>query len=83
MSYDWFEDQGGPFVREFLDDVLAAGGGDYFDVMNIHLYPAFSTNWATQGPGLLQKMEYVRAKMLSYSVDKPVIVTEMGWFSNC
>jgi hypothetical protein len=82
MSYDWFEDQDGIFVREFLDDVLAAGGGDYFDVMNIHAYPAFSTNWASQGPGLLQKTEFVRAKMLSYGIDKPIMITEAGWFSN-
>lgn len=81
MAYDWFEDQGGPFVREFLDDVLASGGGQYFDFMNIHTYPPFASNWATQGPGLLEKVEYVRAKMLTYGVDKPMIVTETGWHS--
>lgn len=81
LAYDWFEDQGGPFAREFLDDVLAAGGGQYFDFMNFHTYPPFASNWAAQGPGLLEKLEYIRAKMQSFGVDKPIIVTETGWHS--
>ena len=82
LAYDWFEDQGGPFVRDFLDDVLAAGGGQYFDMMNFHAYPAFSTNWAVRGPGLLQKTEFIRSKLRDYGLDKPIINTEAGWHSN-
>jgi hypothetical protein len=82
LAYDWFEDQGGPFVREFLDDVLAAGGGEYFDMMNFHSYPASRKNWASQGPGLYQKLEHIRAKMMAHGVNKPIIITETGWFSN-
>ncbi len=82
LAYDWFEDQGGPFVRDFLDDVLAAGGGQYFDMMNFHAYPAFSTNWAVRGPGLLQKTEFIRDKLREYGLDKPIISTESGWHSN-
>ena len=33
------------YVRSFLPDVLAAGGGAYFDVLNFHVYPAFAPNW--------------------------------------
>ena len=87
LAYDWFQDQGGPFVREFLDDVLAAGGGNYFDIMNFHSYPAFSSNWTgqmgTNGPGLLEKANFIRNKMENeYGVFKPMINTEAGWRSN-
>lgn len=37
--------EGGPFAYNFLDDVLKAGGGQYFDVMNFHTYPSFAKNW--------------------------------------
>ena len=83
IAYDWFVDQGGGFVREFLDDVLDAGGGNYFDIMNFHSYPAFSINWSTQGAGLLEKATYIRNKLQNeYAVYKPMVVTEAGWYSN-
>jgi hypothetical protein len=87
IAYDWFQEQGGPFVRSFLDDVLQAGGGNYFDIMNFHSYPVFSTNWTGQGaeggPGLLEKANYIRSKLQNeYDLDKPMIVTEAGWHSN-
>ncbi len=83
IAYDWFEDQNGPFVRDFLDDVLAAGGGNHFDVMNFHAYPSFAFNWTTQGPGLLEKTQFVRDKLAQYGVGhKPIMITEAGWHSN-
>lgn len=83
IAYDWFEDQDGPFVRSFLDDVLAAGGGAHFDVMNFHSYPAFSHTWAQQGPGLLEKTQAVRSKLAEYGVGhKPIVITEAGWHSD-
>lgn len=83
LAYDWFEDQGGPFVREFLDNVLAAGGGDCFDVMNFHYYPAFEGVWTFYGPGLSGKVNYLRNKLAQYGFsDKPVISTEAGWHSD-
>jgi len=45
LAYDWFLEDGGPFDSQFLDDVLTAGGGDYFDIMNFHIYPYFWFNW--------------------------------------
>jgi len=84
LAYDWFEDQGGPFVREFLDRVLDAGGGDFFDVMNYHVYPYFWNNWTSpQSPGLLEKTFFIKNKLASYGYpDKPSLITEAGWHSN-
>lgn len=82
IAYDWFVDQGGQFVREFLDDVLDAGGGDYFDIMNFHSYPAFSHYWANQGPGLYEKAQHIREKLQERGLDKPLINTEAGWHSD-
>lgn len=82
LAYDWFQDQNGPFVREFLDDVLTAGGGAYFDVMNFHFYPLFGPNWTSVGAGLLEKTNFIRNKLQAYNLTKPMIVTEMGWHNN-
>lgn len=83
LALDWFEAEGGPFVESFLSDVLAAGGGNYFDVMNFHSYPAFYSRWTNNlGPGLLGKAEAVRSVLADYGLEKPVIVTEAGWMSN-
>ena len=72
----------GPFVASFLDDVLAAGGGNYFDVMNFHSYPAFHYNWTNNlGSGLLDKAEYVREILANHGWEKPLVVTEAGWTS--
>lgn len=84
MAYDWFEDQGGYFVRTFLDDLLSAGGGDYFDIINFHVYPVFWMNWTNQeSPGLLEKASFIKDKMAGYGYpDKPIIASEAGWHSN-
>lgn len=88
IAYDAFVDQGGTFVREFLDDVLAAGGGNYFDIMNFHFYPGFSPQWTGQpwpasGPGLLAKATFIRNKLENeYGVYKPMVITESGWYSD-
>lgn len=83
IAYDGFTENGGVFVRRFLDDVLAAGGGDYFDIMNFHQYPAFSTAWTNnKGPGLREKTVAIRQKLAQYGLDKPIIITETGWHNN-
>jgi len=59
IAYDWFnrdsyppETEGnfGPFYRYFSDDVMAAGGGSYFDVMNLHYFPSFAPEWERWDP---------------------------------
>lgn len=83
IAYDWFEDQGGPFVRSFVDDVLTAGGGAHFDIMNFHVYPPFGSNWTNNGgPGLYEKTQAVRQKLAEYGVNKPIVITEAGHHSN-
>ncbi len=94
LAYDNFYDKGGNFIRSFLDDVLKAGGGAYFDVMNIHAYPLFGPDWikaidptcvatnSCYGPGLLEKVAYVRNKLAGYKLTKPMMVTESGWHSD-
>lgn len=83
IAYDFFEDQNGPFTRSFLTDVLANGGGNYFDVMNFHSYPLFYTNWTTnKGPALLEKGEHIQDILADYNLTKPIVVTETGWHSN-
>jgi len=82
IAYDNFLDGfgGGLFVREFLGDVLTAGGGNCFDIANFHYYPAFEANWAPYGPGLSGKASYLRA---NYGLaGKPMAVTEAGWHSD-
>ena len=91
IAYDYFTDDGGNFVEEFLADVLKAGGGAHFDIMNVHAYPAFGHVWikkvnpslcaknACHGPGLLEKITYIRN---TYKLDRPIMVTETGWHSD-
>lgn len=86
IAYDDFSDQGGHFERLFLDNVLQAGGGSYFDIMNFHVYPFFATNWTGQDwkktPGLTEKTNAVRAKLAQFGLNKPIFITEAGWHSN-
>jgi hypothetical protein len=86
IAYDNFQEDGGPFVLAFLDDVLQAGAGAYFDIMNFHFYPSFGSNWTnfpiTWANGLREKTEAIRNKLSEYGIAKPIIITEAGWHSN-
>jgi hypothetical protein len=82
LAYDNWTSQGGPFVEEFLDEVLKNNGGDYFDVMNFHYYPTFRANWEAYGPGIIGKATYLRDKLRSYGVDKPFICSEASMWSD-
>ncbi|HXF61076.1 MAG TPA: hypothetical protein VNK95_05635 [Caldilineaceae bacterium] len=83
ISYDWFTEDGGVFIRTFLDDVLKAGGGDYFDIMNFHYYPSNRRAWTqSNSNGLVEKTAAVRAKLAEYGLDKPIAITEAGWHNN-
>ncbi|MBT7298544.1 MAG: hypothetical protein HN849_03480 [Victivallales bacterium] len=61
----------------FIEGVYAAGGGPFFDVMNVHpyRYPA------RPGPGkLFRDLERLRATMATHGDgDKPIWITEIGW----
>jgi hypothetical protein len=83
LAYDWFEEDGGPFVRAFLDDVLTAGGGHCLDALAFHYYPPFEAVWAPYGPGLSGKANYLRSKLGPYGHNShPLLVTEAGYHSN-
>ena len=84
IANDWFQDQGGQFVRHWTETVLDAGGGPYFDIMNLHAYPNFWPEHASQPPGILEKVEKFRGILADYGYDKPIVVTETGansWYN--
>ena len=82
LAYDLWESADGPFVEDFLDQVLINGGAAYFDLMNFHYYLAFRANWEPYGHDILGKLAYLREKVAGYGVDKPFACTETGWFTN-
>jgi hypothetical protein len=80
LAYEEFSGAS-PFNPEFLDDVLEAGGGDYFDLMNFHYYPLFAPRWARYGLDIAGKTEAVRIKLAQYHLTKPIVATEAGSWS--
>lgn len=68
----------GSFVPDFLDDVLDAGGGAYFDILNFHYYPVFSDVWNRYGNDIGGKADYLRTELQRYGLRKPLAVTEVG-----
>lgn len=88
IAYDWFTDwsqdpnvpfESGPFVRNFLTDVLDAGGGQYFDIFAFHQYPSFAPAWTTNGGvGLAEKTEALKEVLASYNLTQPIMITEAG-----
>ncbi len=70
------------FNLSFLDQVLAAGVGNYLDVMNVHYYSSFAPAWSPNGVDDIKgKIAAVRQTMAKYGVNKPIAVTETGWTS--
>jgi hypothetical protein len=83
VAHDLFVEDGGIFVRSFIDDVLKAGGGNFFDIMNFHQYSAFASNWTPgKGPGLIEKTAAIRQILAANGVNKPIFITEAGWHNN-
>jgi hypothetical protein len=81
ILYDYWAEDGGPFVKGFLDGVLQYiqdHAGSYFDVMNFHYYPGFDSRWEPYGPGLIGKTTFLRDKLAFYGLYKPFICTEIG-----
>lgn len=82
VAHDWFRADGGPFVESFVEDLLSAGGGKCFDVMNFHYYPVFAGAWQAYGPGIVGKTEYFRILLAKHGLVKPIMCTEAGWHSD-
>ncbi len=84
LAYERFreDDPGNPYVRQFLDDFLTAGGGDYIDVFNFHYYPGFADVWEPYGRELIGKTAYFRSMLSGYGLSMPIVCTEIGEHSD-
>lgn len=81
IAFDAFTSDGGYFQRDFLANVLQAGGADYFDQLNFHYYPTFDAGWEKLDPtqsALAIKTQTLLDLMHSAGVEKPFVVTEIG-----
>jgi hypothetical protein len=81
LAYDYFEEDGGPFVRSFLTDTLTAlngysgGAQAYIDAVAFHFYPM-----SAQLPA--EKALKVRGIMERHGVGAlPLLCPEMGYWS--
>ncbi len=80
LAFDWFTPIG-LFDRNFLNDILAAGGGPYFDMINFHYFEGWKGSWKTldrYNNGVVRKAEVLRQTPAAYGVSKPLIITELG-----
>ncbi|MFN2285493.1 MAG: YCF48-related protein [Anaerolineae bacterium] len=68
IAYDYFVEDGGPFVRTFITDVLQFGGGQYFDVLNFHYY----------GSDFTGQIRFFQNLLVDYGLSKPIVCTEVG-----
>jgi len=86
LAYDWFEEDGGPFVRDFLTRTLQALNGDapgqarqFLDAIAFHFYPIATPRW----PTIREKTQEIRAIMERHGIgDLPLVVPEMGFWSD-
>lgn len=67
------------FNLDFLDMVLAAGGGDFFDVANVHYFSSYAFGWQSYGPDVVGKLNRIRRTLTRHGLDKPVAITEVSW----
>lgn len=92
IAHDWFTTECGggytscgPFVQGFLDAVIdpfRGNAGSYFDIFAFHYYPAFRQKWDPFGPELIGKTQYLRDKLSSYGLSKPIIITEISMWTS-
>lgn len=85
LAYDWFEEEGGPFVRSFLTDTLTAlntypgGARAYIDAVAFHFYPISASRW----PTIREKALEIRGIMARHGVgDLPLLCPEAGYWSS-
>jgi hypothetical protein len=72
----------------FLDGVLAAGGGDYFDIIAYHSYTYWGPvqadwdlnvpKWSHRGGVLRGKLDFIRQELARYGLVKPIVMNEGG-----
>ncbi|HAL61303.1 MAG TPA: hypothetical protein DCP08_02725, partial [Chloroflexi bacterium] len=75
----------GCFNTNFLDQVLTNGGGAYFDLMNFHQYDFKRDVWDGTLPyqqGIIGKATYIKNKLASYELSKPLVCSEIGLSSD-
>lgn len=80
LAYDWFTPKG-LFDPNFVDDIMAAGGGPYFDAVNFHYFHGWLKSWTTTdryNSGVPRKAQRLRQKIAAYGFDKPLVLTELG-----
>lgn len=85
LAYDYFEEDGGPFVRAFLGSMLSAlstypgGVGAYLDGLAFHYYPVSTQRW----PSIREKALEVRGSMSLYGAGSlPLVCPEAGYWSS-
>ncbi len=83
LAMDSFEEYGGPFDRQFLDDVLTAcHGKQCFDTMNFHYYPPARYEWEPYGPDVVGKANYVKQRLAAHGFTNiKLTCTEISWGS--
>lgn len=72
----------------FLDGILAAGGGDFFDIMAYHSYTYWTParidfeqvvpKWQHRGGLLLGKLSLIYEILKKYGLSKPILMNEGG-----
>lgn len=81
----------------FLEGILRAGGGDYFDAISFHAYSFFNhtgvfedtiPNWEIRGGVLLGKIHFLKQVLGEYNLEKPLYLTEAAltcpeWSGRC
>ncbi len=72
LAYDWFTDEGGPFNRGFLGDVVSLAPNS-FDYINFHYYPQ-NIHW----PTIADKVAELKKLLAQAKLNKPLVCTETG-----
>jgi hypothetical protein len=74
----------------FLEGILQAGGGPFFDAVSFHAYdfygfaervyvnPGWGAAWNTTGPVVTQKAQFLRDVMAKFGVSKPLMASEIA-----
>ncbi|MCO6450354.1 MAG: hypothetical protein J5I90_06140 [Caldilineales bacterium] len=91
LAYDYFTyPDAGVHDPYFLDDVVRAGGANYFDILNFHYYYAFGYRWDDDlnfrdpyNEGVEKKARFLRQELANLTgnpalAQRPIICSEIG-----